>query len=197
MAKFPTRPTLFDEVLQISISKLKEWKYLKPNQIMSGVINWNRNGNKMGSISIVVNTGDAPFVELTYSYNKEPINYKIALVSLPSNLNNGKVWYFLCPKTGKRCRVLYQVGGYFLHREAFNGCMYESQTKSKSGRVSDRLIKNYFGSGAPYEQLKKKYFKRTYAGKSTKRYIKLMKEINRLNNIDPEVVTKLIVYGKL
>ena len=197
MAKLPTYPTLFDKVLQISISKLKEWEYLKPNQINSGTINWSKNGKETASINIVVNTNDTPFIELIYNYNKEPINYKIALVSLPSNLNNGKVWYFLCPKTGKYCRVLYQVGGYFLHREAFNSCMYESQTKSKSGRVSDRLIKNYFGSDAPYEQLKKKYFKRTYAGKPTKKYIKLTKEINRLNNIAPEVVTKLIVYGKL
>ena len=39
MAKFPTFPTLYNEALQISITKLKEWEYLNPEQIKSGTIN--------------------------------------------------------------------------------------------------------------------------------------------------------------
>ena len=130
MAKVSTFPTLFDNVLQISISKLMEWKYLEPQQIMSGTLRWSVNGKETASINIIANTRSG-YIELNYNYNKEPRNYKIALVSLPSNLGKGDVWYFLCPQTGKRCRKLYSVGGYFLHRKAFKGCMYEKQTKSK------------------------------------------------------------------
>ena len=61
----------------------------------------------------------------------EPRNYKVYLTSTPSNLNRGEIWYFICPQTKKRCRKLYSIGGYFLHREAFNGCMYKIQIESK------------------------------------------------------------------
>ena len=54
MPKFPTFPTLYDEVLQISITKLKEWNYLNPEQIKSGTITWSSNGEKTASISITV-----------------------------------------------------------------------------------------------------------------------------------------------
>ncbi len=56
MPKPHTFPTLYNEALQISISKLKEWEYLNPEQIKSGTLTWSRNGNKTGSISIKVNT---------------------------------------------------------------------------------------------------------------------------------------------
>ena len=56
MPKPHTFPTLYNEALQISISKLKEWEYLNPEQIKSGTITWSRNGNQTGSISIQVNT---------------------------------------------------------------------------------------------------------------------------------------------
>ena len=36
--KSHTFPTLFDEVLQLSITKPKEWSYLKRNQIRTGAI---------------------------------------------------------------------------------------------------------------------------------------------------------------
>jgi len=84
-----TFPTLFDEVLQIHLSKLKEWGYLNPSQIKTGTITWNRNGNQTGSISILVNTlNEEPFIELDYKYRDESRNYKVSLISIPSNLIN-------------------------------------------------------------------------------------------------------------
>ena len=35
MAKIPTYPTLFDDVLKISITKLKEWNYLDSESIQA------------------------------------------------------------------------------------------------------------------------------------------------------------------
>ena len=136
MPKPSTFPTLFDETLQLNISKLKKWGFLKTNQITSNTLTWSRNGNKTGSISIKVNThSEQPYIELDYKYNDTPRNYQVTLVSVPSNLGFGIIWYFLCPQTNKRCRILYSVDGYFLHREAFNGCMYDCQTKSNSYKI--------------------------------------------------------------
>jgi hypothetical protein len=56
MPKPYTFPTLYDDVLCLSISKLKAWGYLKPGQILPGKVNWSRNGETIGEISIRVDT---------------------------------------------------------------------------------------------------------------------------------------------
>ena len=194
MPKPHTFPTLYNEALQISISKLKEWEYLNPEQIKSGTITWSRNGNQTGSISIKVNThSEQPYIELDYKYRDEPRNYKVSLVSKPSNLGKGLIWYFLCPQTNKRCRILYSIGGYFLHREAFNGCMYESQTQSKKYRQLDKTFGAYFKSDNLYSELYKKNFKKTYAGKPTKRYLRIMKQIQQTEQISPYEFERALV----
>ena len=178
MAKTPTFPTLFDEVLQVSVTDLKKWEYLRPSQYKNGVITWSRNGQKAASISIAVNTRtESPYMELDCAHNGTPINYRVQLVTVPANIGNGIVWYFLCPHTGKRCRKLYSVGAKFLHRSAFTGCMYESQTHSKANRKLFRLYEKAFGSDRLYEQLSRKHFRTHYAGKPTKRFLKLMQKI--------------------
>lgn len=125
MPKQYTFPNLYDDLKTVSISFLTKHGYLKTNQWQSGVITWSMGGNKTGSISIRVNThSQSPYLELDYNCNEVPINYRVQLVSVPSNLGKGVVWYFICPKTNKRCRKLYLVNTYFYHRSAFNGCMY-------------------------------------------------------------------------
>ncbi|WP_068598619.1 hypothetical protein ACF3NR_11110 [Vaginella massiliensis] len=194
MPKPHTFPTLYNEALQISISKLKEWEYLNPEQIKSGTLNWSSNGNPIGSISIRVNThSEQPYIELDYKYRDEPRNYKVRLVSMPSNLGKGLIWYFLCPQTKKRCRKLYSIGGYFLHREAFNGCMYQTQTQSKKYRQLDKTLGAYFKTDDLYSQLCQKHFKKTYAGKPTKKYLRLMEQIQKAESIPYHEIERLML----
>jgi hypothetical protein len=194
MPKPHTFPTLYNEALQISISKLKEWEFLNPEQIKSGTITWSRNGSQTGSISIKVNThSEQPYIELDYKYRDEPRNYKVRLVSIPSNLGKGLIWYFLCPHTKKRCRKLYSIGGYFLHREAFNGCMYETQTQSKKYRQLDKTLGAYFEIDNLYEELYKKNFKKTYASKPTKRYLRIMEQIQKAESIPYHEIERAIL----
>lgn len=193
MPKPHTFPTLYNEALQISISKLKEWEYLNPEQIKSGTITWSRNGNKIGSISIRVNThSEQPYIELDYKYRDEPRNYRVSLVSMPSNLGKGLIWYFLCPETHKRCRKLYSIDGYFLHREAFKGCMYETQIQSKKYRQLDKTLGAYFKTDDLYSQLYQKHFKKTYAGKPTKKYLRIMEQIHKAEKIPIEHIDSLL-----
>jgi hypothetical protein len=184
MPKPHTFPTLYNDVLQISITKLKEWEYLNPEQIKKGIITWSRNDNKRGSISIQVNTqNEQPYIELDYKSNDEPRNYKVHLVSIPSNLGKGNIWYFLCPKTNKRCRKLYSVGGFFYHREAFKNVFYESQTRGKNYRLLNQIYGGYFKADELYEHLYAKHFRKTYAGKPTKKYLRIMKELQKSEHI--------------
>lgn len=194
MPKPYTFPTLYNEALQISISKLKEWEYLNPEQIKSGTLTWSRNGNKTGSISIRVNThSEQPHIELDYKYRDEPRNYKVRLVSKPSNLGKGLIWYFLCPQTKKRCRKLYSIGGYFFHRQAFNGCMYETQTQSKKYRQLNKTLGAYFKTDDLYSQLYQKHFKKTYAGKPTKRYLRIMEQIQKAESMLCHEIERLMI----
>jgi hypothetical protein len=184
MPKPHTFPTLYNEALQLHISKLKGWGYLTPGQIKSGTLDWSRNGNLTGSISIRANTlSERPYIELDYKYRDEPRNYKVYLTSTPSNLNKGEIWYFICPQTNKRCRKLYSIGGCFFHREAFKGCLYETQTQSKKYRALEKTLGVYFKSDELYSELYKKNFKKTYAGKPTKKYLRIIEQIQKAESI--------------
>jgi hypothetical protein len=184
MPKPHTFPTLIDELKTVSISFLKKHNYLKPNHWQSGTVKWSINGNKTGSISIMVNTkSEQPYIELNYKCNEVPINYKVQLISTPSNLGKGFFWFFICPHTGKRCRKLYLINTYFYHRTAFRGCMYEKQTQSKKNRNMIKIYKSYFDLDKLEEQLYKKHFKKMYAGKPTKKYLQIIKDIQKVECI--------------
>lgn len=115
------------------------------------------------------------------------------LVSVPSNLGKGLIWYFLCPNTYKQCRKLYQIGGYFLHREAFSGCFYESQVHSKYYRNMDKTLGAYFKTDKLYSELYSKHFTKHYKGKPTKKYLKLKKQIQEAESIPYEDVERMII----
>lgn len=184
MPKPHTFPTLYDEVKTVSIFFLAKHGYLKPNQWKAGSVNWSRNGENLGSISIRVCTySEKPYIEFDYQCNQQPIKYRAQLVSAPSNLGKGVVWYFVCPKTRVRCRKLYLADTYFYHRSAFKGCMYGTQTQSRKSRFFDKTLGVYFKSENLYIELNKKHFKKTYAGKPTKKYLKLTQQIQRAESI--------------
>jgi hypothetical protein len=192
MPKPATLPTLYNDVLQINISKLKELGYLEANQIRSGTLHWSLNGTPIGSISIEVNTY-CMTIELDYKFQNEPRNYKLNIIRTPSNLGKGEILYFLCPKTNKKCRILYSISGYFLHRKAFTGCMYESQIQSERNRSLFKLYEIHFKSENLYSELYRKNFKKTYAGKPTKKYLKIMSQIQKAEQVERISIEKLML----
>jgi hypothetical protein len=194
MAKFPTFPTLYDDLKTVSISFLAKHGYLKPNQLQSGILKWSNNGNKTGSISIWISTKpESTYLELDYKCNEAPINYRVQLITVPSNLGKGVVWYFVCPHTGKRCRKLYLADTYFYHRAAFRGCMYEKQTHSKKSRYLHKILATYFRTDKLFEQLYKKHFKQLYAGRPTKKYLKLTQQIQIAESIPYHEIERLLI----
>ncbi|MBO0592928.1 hypothetical protein I2486_16105 [Cellulophaga sp. E16_2] len=196
MPKPQTFPTLYDDALQLSISILKSWEYLEPCQNKSGTITWSRGDNPRGSISIKVNTlSNEPFIELDYKFQNQPRKYKVNLEMMPSNLGKGVIWFFICPQTNKRCRKLYSIGGYFFHREAFKGVMYESQTQSKKWREIEKICGASFDIDKYYQEIYSKHFKRFYNGKPTKKYLKIMEKIKQGESIPTLEIERLIIYG--
>ena len=74
-----------------------------------------------------------------------------------------------------------------MHREALDGCMYYTQTQSRQ----DRLYRVFRKIDKLREQLHGKYLKRTYNGKPTKKYIRLMKEMQRAGRVEEQVLRVL------
>ena len=185
MGRWSTYPTTVNDLREIDISFLSKHDYLKPDNFRSGVITWSySNGNK-NSISIHTVTNETDGVlTLDYTYNNtEKINYQIQLITRPSNLGKGLIWFFVCPYTGKVCRKLHLINGYFKHRSALSGIMYKSQIESKKWREWSKIFKGDFDDKI-YSELYSKGFKKFYAGKMTKRYLRICKKINESENFD-------------
>ncbi len=122
----------------------------------------------------------------------EPIKYRVQLLAIPSNLGKGLIWYFICPHTGKRCRKLHLVGKYFYHRTACRG-LYENQTKSKYYKILEKAMGGGYKSDQLFEQLYKKNFKKQYAGKPTKKYLKLTQQIQRVESIPAHEIERALL----
>lgn len=192
MPKNSTYPFLFDEEKSISISNLRKWNYLQMNNHKSGTIIWSRNGIETSKLAIqsVIQQYNS-YILLDYKCDGTNYNYKIPLVPLPSNLGTGNVWYFQCPFTNKRCRVIHLIDARFMHRSALPSGMYSKQTQTKKWRQIEKVYGYHFDNDKYYNELYSKHFKTHYKGKPTKRYLKLMQKINKADAIPLDEIESL------
>lgn len=186
MSKHRTWPTLFDECKRIELSYL--WKryamWIPQHRNIS--LAWTCCGRPAGNIDLIIDTREM-YIELDYKYGDEPRCYRVQLVSVPSNLGKGRIWYFLCPQTNKRCRILYGVDGWFLHRSAFRGCCYDRQTLSKQYLLLDYSI--FPRQIEINEQLSK--CRKTYRGKPTRRYRNLIRRLEKCDDMQRDISRSL------
>lgn len=194
MPKPYTFPTLYNELKSISITMLRKYGYLKKDYFLSGVISWNRAGEKTGSISIAVyNYNDSPYVRLSYKWNNTSMDYKIQLQKQPSNLGKGNLLFFICPKTYKRCTKLHLINGIFQHRTNCKSGMYESQTRSKKLQQIEKCFGCYLDYENIREAIEQKHLKKTYEGKYTKRYLKLKNKLQKAESVPKGTLTMLLM----
>ena len=174
---------LIDNALQLNITKLKAWGYIKAGESFSTKLSWSIRGNPRGDIDAIIridDSGNSGVINLKYCYKGiHDRDYCINLVSKPSNLGIGHLWYFVCPETGRNCRKLYSIGGYFLSRSAHKDTLYETQTESKKTRLYKKILQPDFDADEAQKQLRKPYLKKTYRGKPTKTYLRLIRIIDR------------------
>lgn len=187
MARFGTYPTTYEERKSITIAELRKWGYLLPGYYKTGTIKWSRNGEPTGSIIITTSMcKETPYLRLSYTVNGEKdIEYKVPLVTMISNLGKGRVWYFQCAFTGRLCRKLYLIDGYFKHRLEAKG-YYQKQINSMKYRDIERVYGPYFQQDELFDQLYSKYFKKYYKGRPTKHYQKILKQLKAAERISEE-----------
>lgn len=188
---FRTKTTV-KECLCLTIADLtKKYKVLKENAFTVKHIEWTSRGESTGSISYTIDTtnSDYCFIKLNYTNTnyrtgeKTPMDYKIELVRVKSNLpgNKGFRWYFVCPLTFKLCTRLISIGKYFRSRDN-KQVYYDIQTKSKKQRL---LEPAYFYNLDQIEQERNNFssgvFRSYYNGKPTKRFIRLENKERKAN----------------
>ncbi|MDV3472078.1 hypothetical protein CMU02_11870 [Elizabethkingia anophelis] len=187
MGRYATYPTEIERLKMISIADLKRMKLLTSDNFVSTTINWtNRNTREnTGSISVSIHTGEN-YGTITFNYkyrDTDKINYTAQLITRQSNLGKGKLWFFVCPNTGKVCRKLHLINGYFVHRSINPNLMYEKQLESKKMREWSKRFGILLDENV-YSQLYSKHFKKYYRRKPTKRYLKLIQKIRQRESID-------------
>ena len=195
MPKPSTFKTIFDDCLMLNISNFKKWNYLVYDTRQSGTLTWSNRFDEVTSrltVQMVFNENEQYFY-LNYKCNGNSYYYKVVLTSIPSNLGKGKVWYFICPFTLRRCRKLYLISERFMHRSNLPSGMYECQTKSKKWRAMEKAYGAYFDLDRHYKQLYSKYFKTHYNGMPTKKYIKIMQQINEGNQMSSSEIERLYI----
>lgn len=187
MGRHSTYPILLDELKSISISNLKALGFLKRG-FRKGNLNWTWQGEPTGDVNfgmLLVPDERHGYLELSYTYQKEyKFHYKVSLIAVPTNLGIGLRWYFICPRTGKRCTKLFLANGYFQHRTGIPGAMYDCQTRSHFARLLDKVW-NHEGT------LERPYMKTHYRGMPTKRYLRALVAVRRLRPFEEALFRRL------
>jgi hypothetical protein len=173
------------ECKRIELSKLKKSGYLEKGNYSACQYAWTdgstivitfdtRNGNGHMRLQYVTTYKDG---------RKEEHDYKVRIVSVPSNLGKGEVLYFVCPVSSKLCRVLYKAYGcpIWKCRHAYqNRIYYQSQLSSHKDRYNDR----YWAVEKKLEAQRAKRRTYTYKGKATKRAERIEKLIDAQTHWD-------------
>ena len=135
-----------DTALDIDIRVLREIGLLRPNQIVSYHLKWRCRGEVSASVFVTVDTIAAQMIiayTITQDDEKTEVEQLVELTSIPSNLGKGRIWYFVCPASGERCKVIYCAYGYtyFKSRKAYETRLYyQSQIDSKLDYHNERFF---------------------------------------------------------
>ncbi|MBC7948979.1 MAG: hypothetical protein H7Y42_13930 [Chitinophagaceae bacterium] len=119
---------------------------------------------------------DHSYIRLTYDLDGEPVDYRIRLARLRSNLGRGGwLWYFLCPGSKRLARKLFLYRGRFVGIEAIKGKIYHQQVLSRRQRAHFKVIANLSKAEQIIKKNNRKYLKPYYQGAPSRPCIRAMK----------------------
>jgi hypothetical protein len=168
------------ETVRINIDALKKSKCLNKGAVTSFKSEWSGGASLMG---IITYTDKEKTLTLKYLYGKKPIEYKVQIAEVNSNLGKGVNLYFICPATGIKCKTIFCCYGseIFKSREAYNNRIYYlTQISSKPLRPATR----YNVTETKVNELYKLRTAKNYKGKETKRHKRLIKLIDKKHQLD-------------
>jgi hypothetical protein len=171
---------IVEESQRLDLSVLCHQGNIQKNRIISGTIaltDWY-------SIDFISSyTEDAKYFRVAHTPVSKGVSedsgydYKIELLSMPSNLCQGEILYFVCPITGRKARILYwsSENNSWQSRFAFDHRLYyKSQLSTKSDYHEDR----YWYLKRQLQRLNQQVKKEHYRGQPTR----LQQRINNLES---------------
>ncbi|MBP6810858.1 MAG: hypothetical protein KA138_05035 [Saprospiraceae bacterium] len=171
-------PVILERCISLDIGGFRlDWA--TPGRILTGNSRWFQNDEETSSIGYRIHTDPTrPLLFLFYSIDGQNVTQTVELAAVPSNLNRGQYWVFLCPVCGRRCKKLHLIRGLFQHRTAMPGVFYKQQARTKwaFGRLwdaDDAIHEIRKASEAPY-------FREYYAGKLTRRTLGMLRKLRKL-----------------
>ena len=198
MSRMPTFRLNYDDFRRLSLSDLtrKDLATKLFNTRLSQVFDTRVTDNIKVSVRFNEPGPKVGYLEMTYRYKGNEVSTKIDLVQLPSNLGKpGGIWYFICPVTQKRCRILYSTGICLASRHAFRNTLYESQTHSKAYRLIVSLYAPSIKLDEAWSALYQRYGKRHYRGKPTPKAKKVLK-LEQLDDRAAEILNRQSLQRK-
>lgn len=175
MGRYYEGSKLASQWKRLNINLLSKNGYLKKGEISSGEISWNDGASLIYNANL---EADEKYMVLSYSVSgpkikSETLVYKIWIDELPSNLGKGKVLYFICPSTGRRCRILYMAYGNtrFLSRFAYGKPIY--YPSQLDGKNLKDLTRFYHFRNQIDRIESRKNFHKFHQGKETRQARKL------------------------
>lgn len=169
-----------ENCLTISTSDLKKKGFFN-NPRTVDIFNLTKNDGQCLSVDVeIILFENEKYLKFTHSIETEinkKVSYIVKLISIPSNIGNGFVTYFVCPRTGKHSRKLYSCGGKFQHRDA-TGLLYAQQVKKQP------ISYAFYLTPEQRNEPNTKHFKKYYNGDYTKRYFKILLRTSHSEVVD-------------
>lgn len=121
---------------RLDMRQLRRRGFVRPGERASTVWIWKRAEETTGSISVAVDLTepDNGYAELTFSAGGEPRYVRVTIEAVPCRYG-GRRFYFLCPRSGRRCDMLCGVGGDFASRQ-HHRLTYFSQSETCLDRLA-------------------------------------------------------------
>lgn len=184
-------PVILERCISLDIGGFKlDWA--APGKTLTGSCRWFQGEEETSSIGYRIFTDPThPLLILLYSIDGQDVTQTVELAAVPSNLNRGQYWLFLCPVCGRRCKKLHLIRGLFRHRTAMRSVFYRQQARTPwpFGRYLDA----YEGIGEIFEAAEAPYFREYYRGKLTRRAQGMLRKIAKLKpRIIGEEVERLL-----
>lgn len=163
--------TIIEFLPSLRTSDLKHWDTIS-NQCIAG------KGNALLPFRVTYELTKEALI-LNYRINGNSLEQYIDIIIEASNLGIGKLWYFSCPVTKKKCRKLVLWNGKFVHQSSINHAYYRVQTESTPERNSKKWIRRYHKYQSLQNQQMSPYYKPTYAGNYTRTAVRAWKALLR------------------
>lgn len=193
MGRNSTGAWITTECRKLDLRYMLKVGWIKKRCKISGSMSWT---DKSTASFESVYTEDEKYLRMIYTVTdrqgiKTNHDYKIELITVPSNLGKGDVLYFECPESYKRARVLYSAYRHhkYLHRDWYKEryglrLYYPTQQESKRYYNNSRFHNLKKQIEILENELTAKHRKLTYNGKPTKEFLKLKKLIAQRNYHD-------------